>query len=56
MHVVTLSPAAQRQIEKLDRSIRLRILAHLRGLGDNPRPTGAIKLEGQNAYRIRVGD
>ena len=56
MYVVTLSPAAQRQLDRLDRPIRLRILAHLRSLADNARPSGAMKLEGQDAYRIRVGD
>lgn len=25
-------------------------------LSDNPRPSGSIKLKGEEAYRIRVGD
>lgn len=36
--------------------MRARISARLFQLEANPRPQGAIKLAGQNAYRIRVGD
>ena len=27
-----------------------------RGLGDDPRPSGAVKLSGRNGYRVRVVD
>jgi mRNA interferase RelE/StbE len=36
--------------------LRARIADRLVGLSANPRPVGAIKLAGQDAYRIRVGD
>jgi mRNA interferase RelE/StbE len=49
-------PAATRAIEKLPRHVQRRILDRLEGLKENPRPPGSIKLTGQDAYRIRVGD
>ena len=54
MYQVIVSSVAKRQLEKLDRQIRLRIEVHLRALIDDARPMGAIKLEGREAYRIRV--
>ena len=33
-----------------------RILSRIELLAENPRPPGAIKLTGQDAYRIRIGD
>lgn len=50
------SPVAQRSIERLQRSMQTRILARLESLSQNPRPPGSVKLSGQDAYRIRVGD
>ena len=31
-------------------------MLRIENLAENPRPPGAIKLAGQEAYRIRVGD
>lgn len=55
-YAVTLSPAAERQLTKLDRSVARRITAALTKLGDSPRPPGCKKLTGLDAWRIRVGD
>jgi mRNA interferase RelE/StbE len=50
-------PAARRQFQKLSRDLQERLARTIDGLADNPRPHGAIKLEGaEDAYRIRVGD
>ncbi len=49
-------PAARRSIERLGRALQDRILSRIELLSANPRPPGAIKLSGQDAYRIRVGD
>jgi mRNA interferase RelE/StbE len=48
--------AATRSIEKLPRSIQQRVMIRLEMLSDNPRPPGSVKLTGEDAYRIRVGD
>ena len=46
---------AQRQLAKVDRQDRSRIISAVRALADNPRPHGSRKLSGRPAWRIRVG-
>ena len=53
---VELSPRAGRALDRLSGPIRIRILAAIEDLGTNPRPHGVVKLTGQDAYRLRVGD
>ena len=57
VYEVELSKAAARQIRKLDRQIQIRILNRLDNLKDDPRPAGAIQLQGTTEvlYRIREG-
>ena len=44
-------------VERLSASIRSRIAIALRGLAENPRPSGCRKLAGtKHDWRIRVGD
>jgi mRNA interferase RelE/StbE len=53
---VTLTPAALRQIKKLDPQIRKSIVLDLERLAGNPRPVGFEKLATEDKlYRIRVG-
>lgn len=54
---VNLTTAATRQIKKLPRPARDRVLDVIEGLAENPRPQGAHKLVGErHAWRIRVGE
>jgi len=54
---VELTTAAARQIKKLPRPARDRILDAVANLAGDPRPRGAKKLAGEEtAWRIRVGD
>ena len=54
---VEFTTAAARQVKKLPRPARDRLLTAIEGLQDDPRPHGAKKLTGeQTAWRIRVGD
>ena len=53
---VTLVPSASRVVDKLSIQLRGRIAESLAKLADNPRGHGSVKLTGQDAYRIRVGD
>lgn len=53
---IVVTSAARRVINHLEVSIKTRILARIDTLASNPRPPGAIKLEGQQSYRVRVGD
>ena len=54
---VELTTSAARQIKKLPRPARDRILDAVANLTGDPRPRGAKKLAGEEtAWRIRVGD
>ena len=54
---VEFTAAAARQLRKLDRPVRARLIVAIDALADDPRPTGATKLVGEEtAWRIRVGD
>ena len=54
---VDFTTAAARQVKKLPRPARDRVLDAVDDLGEDPRPHGAKKLVGEDtAWRIRVGD
>jgi mRNA interferase RelE/StbE len=56
-NVIQFTPAAARQLERLDAPIRRRIGAAVDGLVENARPPGSKKLKGsEDLWRIRVGD
>ncbi len=53
---VTFTHAAANSLEKLDRSLILRIKTKVLSLAENPRPPGSIKLSGDSElHRVRVG-
>ena len=56
-YLVELSPAAARQLRKLDRSIQRRLYLRLRRLASEPRPAGCVQLRAVigTFYRIREG-
>ena len=54
---VDFTTAAAREVDKLPRRVRDRLLDAIEDPGDDPRPHGAKKLVGEKtAWRIRVGD
>ncbi len=54
---IEFSPAAVRQLRKLDGAARRRIMAAIELLSDDPRPPGAKKLVGGDGeWRVRTGD
>jgi mRNA interferase RelE/StbE len=54
---VSFAPAADRQLRKLPQAVQKRIVRAVEGLQTNPRPPGAIKLQGEHdLYRLRAGD
>ena len=54
---VELLPSAHRDLKRLTKAVQIRIAVRLRGLVENPRPTGMVKLAGtENLWRIRIGD
>ena len=47
---------AQRALARIARPEQERIITAIRRLMNDPRPSGAKKLTGRDAWRIRVGD
>ena len=53
---VEIEKRARRQLERLPRHEQARIVARIRGLGDDPRPADSLKMSGfVNTWRIRIG-
>lgn len=55
-YVVEFTAGALRQIKKLPRPARDRILDAIEDLAEDPRPHGSKKLADRQAWRIRIGD
>jgi len=56
MYNLGISNSALKEMDKLEKSLYLRISNKIHSLENNPRPNGALKLADMEAYRIRVGD
>jgi len=57
VHEVFLEQAAQRDIKKLSEEDFHRIISHIKGLIETPRPPGCRKISGsKNDWRIRIGE
>ena len=54
---VSFKPRAERALQQLPEQVQRRIVLAVRGLRSEPRPPGAIKLQGtDDLWRMRVGD
>jgi len=54
---ITFARSARKELEKLQLTVALRILARIEALTKVSRPSGAVKLQGsKNLWRIRIGD
>ncbi len=51
-----IKPSAVKEIEKLPRKDRPKIVQNIRALAGNPRPHGCEKLSAEEKYRVRQGD
>lgn len=57
MYKVAITSHAERELKRLDRSTKNRILPVALALAENPRPHGCLKVKGANElWRVRVGD
>ncbi len=57
MYQVIVLPKAKKALKKLKKPISSRIVATFDKLENDPRPSGCLKLTGEdNLWRIRVGD
>ena len=52
---VLIERSALKSLSKIPLDYRDRIIDAIRGLAEDPRPTGAKKLSGRDAWRIRLG-
>ncbi len=55
MYSVRILRVALKDIEDLPRDYARLVSQHIDQLAQTPRPNGAIKLQGESGYRIRVG-
>lgn len=56
-YAVEFLVSAEKALKRLPVVAQRRIVLAVAGLADNPRPTGSVKLAGdENAWRIRVGE
>ena len=53
---VILKHSAEKELNALQTNIHNRIIKRLLTLEENPRPSGIKKLQGEESYRLRVGD
>jgi len=53
---IVIKKSAAKEIEKVERKDRIRIVEKIRSLSSDPHPTGSKKLSGQEKYRIRQGN
>jgi mRNA interferase RelE/StbE len=54
---IDLAPKVEKQMAAMPMADRRRMMARVDALADNPRPAGALKMEGlRNVWRLRVGD
>lgn len=53
---IFLKRSAEKELDAIQRQVWGRVQRKILALSNNPRPVGVQKLQGQSAYRIRVGD
>ncbi len=53
---VSLTRAATKELDALPATMHARVAEAIRGLQNEPRPRGCLKLKGESVWRIRVGD
>jgi mRNA interferase RelE/StbE len=57
MYSVTVTSRAEKDIKRLDRKVKNRVVTALMSLANDPRPAGCIKVQSEEGvWRIRVGD
>ena len=55
---IEITPAAQRQLRKLERHLQRRVARRIEALAEDPRPPGVVKLTDVSPplYRVREGE
>ena len=55
-YAISILRRAQKELADLPTAARERVRDRIRQLADDPRPSGALKLTGRPAWRVRAGD
>jgi len=53
---VAIKKSAAKEIERIEKKDRIRIIEKIRSLANDPRQLGSKKLTGQEKYRVRQGN
>jgi mRNA interferase RelE/StbE len=53
---VSIRRKAQKQLDRIQKQHRERVIADVLALAEDPRPPGCRKLRGREEWRVRVGD
>ncbi|MDP1713587.1 MAG: type II toxin-antitoxin system RelE/ParE family toxin [Anaerolineales bacterium] len=53
---VIIKKSVEKELDSLSAKLRERIIQRLLVLEENPRPQGVKKLQGEESYRLRIGD
>ena len=53
---VRVKRSAERELRDIPKPDLSRVVARIRGLAEDPRPSGSEKLSGHDRYRLRQGD
>ena len=53
---IVIKKSAAKEIEKIEKKDRIRVIEKIRSLMFDPHPVGSKKLSGQEKYRIRQGN
>ena len=57
MYDVIITARAERELKRLDRPVKNRVVQAILGLASDPRPTGCLKVKSEEGvWRVRVGD
>ncbi len=57
MYSVTITARAERELKRLDRSVKNRVVTAILALSSEPRPVSSLKVKSEKRlWRIRVGD
>ena len=53
---IVIKKSAAKEIERIAKNDRIRIIEKIKSLSQDPQPTGSKKLSGQEKYRMRQGN
>ena len=56
MYKVIITSRAERELRRLDKEVKNRVVSAIYALAENPRPHGCLKVKGEDLWRIRIGD